>query len=330
MKRILLALLFSLLVSNAYAAARFGICNAACTWDNASTAMWSTTSGGATGASAPASGDDVTLDANTCTGGVTCTITVNANLNIGSLTMGACTASTTGCILDFSVHNNNVTFNNATGLKVSGTGTRTLKMGTGTFSIAATSGVSTVIDFSITTNLTLTPGTSTLKITGNTALKRTFATNGATFANLLIDSNTSGGGVVLSQNAATFTGITLNSPTQFFLPQGNTTIATSITSTGISGINNNYLASNSFVSRATLSIVSGTQTMAWTAIDGVTFTGGATFIANNSFNVGQNSGVTINAPVGGGGGCIIGGWLLWRDITPEQHDNFPAFIDKEV
>jgi len=71
----------------------------------------------------PVSADNVTLDAATCVGGTTCTITVNTNFNITALTMGACTASTTGCILDFSINNNNVTLTGGL-FDVSGTGTR--------------------------------------------------------------------------------------------------------------------------------------------------------------------------------------------------------------
>src|SRR5262245_672467 len=128
MRKLLLALGLALLAGQALAANRFAVCTTTCTWDGASTAMWSTTSGGGTGASVPGSGDAVILDAATCVGGTTCTITVNTNPTIQSLTMGACTASTTGCILDFSVNNNSPTLSVVPSLSVTGTGTRNLKM----------------------------------------------------------------------------------------------------------------------------------------------------------------------------------------------------------
>ncbi len=31
---------------------------------------------------------------------------------------------------------------------------------------------------------------------------------------------------------------------------------------------------------------------------------------------------------GGGGGCILGGWLLWRDLPQHLNDNFPAWLEK--
>lgn len=76
------------------------------TWDQTSTTHWSSTSGGATGASIPTASDDVFFDANSGSG--TCTVsvaapcnslntsgsslhalTVNASINIGSATAGA-------------------------------------------------------------------------------------------------------------------------------------------------------------------------------------------------------------------------------------------------
>ncbi len=171
MKRLILTLaLFLDLTLSVDAANRFAVCVTTCTWDASSTTMWSTTSGGATGASVPGTSDSVVFDAATCVGGVTCTTTVNTNFTIQTLTMGACTASTTGCILDFSINNNSPTFNTS-GVNISGTGTRTLKMGSGTFSITGTSGVWNAITV---TNLTLTQGTSNISFSGNTNNPRQF------------------------------------------------------------------------------------------------------------------------------------------------------------
>ncbi len=329
MKKIALGLLLLMIgFSNpTHAAARFLVgCVTTCTWDGSGTTIWSTTSGGAGGASVPGSSDDVTLNANSCSGGTTCTITVNTTVNIGSLTMGACTASTTGCILDFSVNNNNVTLNDNSGISVGGSGTRTLRMGSGLWTVlAAFAGIS----FSPTTNLTFTPGASTFKITGATTNNRIFTTGGLTFNNLVIDANSSGGGVQLSNNSATFANITMNAPTQLFIPTGQTTTATSLTLSGSQG-SVLYLSTTSTTGAiATVSVASGTQTMNWIGINDVTFTGGATFVANNSLNLGINSGITISPPSSGGGGCILGGWLLWRDFNP-ANDNLPAVFDEPI
>ncbi len=98
-----------------------------------------------------------------------------------------------------------------------------------------------------------------------------------------------------------------------------------------SATSQSFLGSNAYTTRGFISVASGTQTLTWIGVDGVTFSGGATFVANNSFNLGPNSGITINAPAGafgGGGGCILGGWLLWRDLPNNVNDNFPAWLDK--
>ncbi len=331
MKRIILILVLLLLsVTHSEAASRFMVCTTACTWDGSTTSIWSTSSGGAGGASVPGVADDVILDANSCTGGFTCTITVNTTISINSLTMGACTGTTTGCILDFSVNNNNISMagGNGTGIGLSlgGSGVRTLRMGSGTWLFTESSG--TVIDATGTTNFTLTPGASTLKFVSTTASQREIVVDGLTYANLFLDANSSGGPFRVS-GTATFANITMIAPEVLALTNSPYT-ATSLTITG-STTKQNYFLSASVASRVTFNVASGTQTLTWTGISGLTFAGGATFIANNSFNIGQNSGITINAPAssfGSSGACILGGWLLWRDLPQHINDNFPAWIEK--
>src|SRR6185369_2856541 len=132
MRQLAPLILWLLLCLPAEAANRFLTCAVTCTITAADTTIWGTTSGG-TGASVPGSSDAVILDAATCVGGVTCTATMGAGYNPTwqSITMGACTASTTGCIFDWSANNNNVTLSAATGLNNNNTGTRTLNMGAG-------------------------------------------------------------------------------------------------------------------------------------------------------------------------------------------------------
>ena len=166
MKRFLLSLIafgfLAVVSAPAEAANRYAVCSTTCTWDNSSTAMWCATDTGCTGATAPTSADDVFLNTNTCVGGTTCTITVNANLSINSLTMGTCTASTTGCILDFATNNNNITI--AGGMSATGTGTRTLNMGNGVWTWGAQGGN---WNFITTAGLTLNPGSSSIVWVGS-------------------------------------------------------------------------------------------------------------------------------------------------------------------
>src|SRR5258708_7897020 len=190
MRRLALALFFLCLATTvANAANRFAVCTTTCTWDGSSTAMWSTSTGGATGASVPGAADAVIFDAATCVGGTTCTTTVNTNFTILSLTMGACTATTTGCILDFSVNNNNVAL--TAGFNISGTGTRTLKLGSSTVTLSTSSGVWTA---TITTNLTFTPGTSNIVYAaGVINVNRGFSTGALTYATVTLGANTGSG-----------------------------------------------------------------------------------------------------------------------------------------
>jgi len=130
------------------------------TWNGSSTTNWAATSGGAGGQSVPGSADTVTFDASSG-GGV---VTVNTNFNITSLTMGAFTGT-----LDFSANNNSPTMGTFSG---TGTGTRTLNMGGGTFTLTATGNV---WNFATTTNLTFNAQQSRILIT-NTAAPGTSAT----------------------------------------------------------------------------------------------------------------------------------------------------------
>lgn len=135
------------------------------TWDASDTTHWSTSSGGAGGAAVPTSADTVTLDASSGGG----TITVNTSFTITSLTMGAFTGT-----LDFATNNNSPTMQS---FNASGTGTRTLNMGSGTWSITGTSG--TVWNISTATNMTMNQGTGTVDVNANTASSRTINTNTA-------------------------------------------------------------------------------------------------------------------------------------------------------
>lgn len=277
------------------AANRFAVCTVTCTWDGSSTAMWSTSTGGATGASVPGSSDAVILDAATCVGGATCTITVNTTVTVQSITMGACTASTTGCILDFAPNDNNV--NLSIGFDGSGTGTRTLNMGDGTWTISSTG---TAWTLATVTGLTFNRNASTITLTGAGA---SFLGGGQTYNTVNFNNGATG---VFTSGANTYTNLGISAPGWVIFTNGTTTVVTNaftFTGTASTPI---MLTSASDFSAATISVASGTPTCTFCGMRAMTFTGGATFTANNSFNLGVNTGITINGP-SGGGGRIIGG-----------------------
>lgn len=319
MKKLLL-LFIALFLSavDANAANRFAVCVTTCTWDNSSTAMWSASSGGATGASFPIAGDNTIFDGATCVGGTTCTITVSANLHVASINMGACTASTTGCILDFSANNNNITFDSD--FTNSGTGLRRLNMGNGIWTMPTTTG--TLWNITTATNLTLNANGSTILFpTSNNS--RTFATIDNLVYNT-VQINTSLGAssplFTFSIGAFTITNFIVGASMGIRFTGGVPTF-TNITITGTSsGI--------VFIDGQLRSpVVTGTGAMNWAAIRDAAFNGAGTPILDtNGINLGNVTGITFTG--GSSTACILGGWLLWRDMPGNLNDNFPAWLDK--
>lgn len=172
------------------------------TWDSSNTANWSATTGGAGGASVPGSADTVTIDANSGTG----TITVNGTVNVLGVTFNAAN----NIILDFSVYNNNVTIGSQ--FACSGTGIRTLKMGSGIWTFPYTGASTTVWNLATTTNLTFDAGKSTIRITGATSSILTFAGGGLTYYTLEV-ARGSGTGQITISGSNTFVNFIDNTST---------------------------------------------------------------------------------------------------------------------
>ncbi len=109
---------------------------------------------------------------------------------VDDLTMGA-TRTLTLTNGSFDANNRNVTI----GLfSSSNSNTRSILMGTGTWNLISTS-TATVWDCATSTNFTVTPSTSTIKISGSTTNVRTFNGGGKTYGNIWITNATSGGEV---------------------------------------------------------------------------------------------------------------------------------------
>lgn len=287
--------LFGFVPSSVDAANRFAVCTVTCTWDGASTAMWSTTTGGATGASVPGSADSVVIDAATCVGGVTCTITTNTNPTVLSITFGACTAATSGCILDFSANNNTPTITSSVGLSGTGTGTRTLNCGNGTWSFTAAA----VLTFTVTTNLTFNCASATFAFSGSQAITKINAGGGLTYGTITVAANALRGGISWS-GSNTFGAYTITGPNSVQFTNGTTnTFTNGFTWTGTAS-NPIYLGTTSNISLTTMSM-GVAATGDWMAIRGVTVTGAGSLTATNSFDLGVNTNVSISVPSGGGG-----------------------------
>jgi hypothetical protein len=295
MIRLLFLLAFLCLASNAEAANRFWVGGTG-TWDAVTTTHWSATSGGAGGVSVPGSADTVTFDASS--GGGTVTVNFGGLITIQSLTLGAFTGT-----LDFATNNNSITLTlSGTAASITGSGIRTLNMGSGTWTL---SGSAATWGSGVTTNLTFNANTSTISMTGTGA--RTFQGGGLTFSTVSF----SGGGTASTVNitsANTFATLNVAAGNTIYFPSGlTTTITNAFTWTGTSS-NQIGIATTSSPTVATISVASGSPTMSWAGVNCITFQGGATFSATNSFDLKCNTGITITAPAtGSSGGFIIGG-----------------------
>ncbi len=199
-------------------------------------------------------------------------------------------------------------------------------MGNGTWTVTATSG--TIWDFNTTTNLTLTPNSSTLLFQGTTNSARQMNTGGSlSYSTVSIGGNgTSPNGIFVFNGSLIAATFNITGPNAVLLSVSGSIITNPLTWTGTSG-NEIYVFSSTAGAQAEITGNGGTMT--WIAPRDIKFTTG-TYTATNSFNLGDNTNVTITPPgAGGGSACILGGWLLWRDFDPTNlNDNFPAFLEK--
>lgn len=271
------------------------------TWDNAATTHWSATTGGASGASAPVNGDSVTFDASS--GGGTVTAAANiTGLSLVTITMGAFTGT-----LDFATNNPNITITNS--FSNNGAGTRTLNLGSGTFTVSSTAG--SVWDF-FGSSLTLNAGTSTIAFTGTVpinGLTIQLGSTGIVYATMTFAAVTNGFTTFLqATGTATIGTLILASPRDFTFSSGQT-LAITNAFTWAGGSSTPFsISSTSGGAVSTISVATGSPTMSWASLRLMAFTGGATFTATNSSDLGGNTGITITAPSAGGGGAgvIIG------------------------
>ncbi len=285
------AFLFLLIAFPADAATCFWVGGTG-TWNNSTdTANWKSSTGGgvacaATGGVPKNAGDIATFDG--ASGGGT--VTNNVDINIAQITMGAFTGT-----LDFATNNKNVTL--TTAFSGTGAGTRTLNLGNGLWTLSNTASA-VAWDMTTTTGLTFNANSSTVALTGalSGTTTKSFVGGGLTYSTVTMAG--AGGGVVSITGANTFGTLTVTGALGISL--GATQVVTTLNLNGTSG-NAVYLTSSSISTQRTLTVT--TLVAAWAAFRSISGSGTAT----NSFDLGNNSGITITAPVTGGGGRIIGG-----------------------
>jgi len=261
------------------------------TWDASDTTHWSATTGGGGGQSVPGSADTVTFDGSSGGG----TVTVNTTVTVQSVTCGAFTGT-----LDFSANNNNVTLSASAGFNGSGSGTRTINLGNGTWTISGTGAAITPWNMSSTTGLTFNANSSTISFTGTNASTRTISDGSLTYSTISIAANTGGGATVFS-GSPTIATLNITAPNAVSFGGGTTTTITNAFNWTGSSSAQLDIRSSSAATAATVNVASGSPTMSWAGVHKMTFAGGATYTATNSFDLGANSGITITAPNVDGG-----------------------------
>jgi hypothetical protein len=254
-------------------ASRFWVGGAG-TWDASDTTHWAASSGGAGGQSVPGASDTATFDGSSGGG----TVTVNTDFTIATLTMGAFTGT-----LTFATNNNSPTIGS---FSVTGAGARTLNLGSGTFTLTGLGGAS-AWDSTTTTNLTFNAGTSVLSFTGATS--KTFATGGLSYAT--VSAAGAVGASLITTGAPTIATFTISAGNSVRFAGGvTTTISNAPTWAGTSSAG--ILIEGNGSSLATVAISSGSPSIQWASLRGITFTGTSGF-AYNSIVIGSVTGITV-------------------------------------
>lgn len=303
--KFLICLLFLLISFNANAATCFWV-GGTSDFDNANAASWSSGTGGAgstcaaTGGIPKNAGDVATFDG--ASGGGTITVcgaaaancpSASGSLSIAQITCGAFTGT-----LDFAAIDPNVTL--TTAFNCSGTGTRTVNLGDGIWTLSAAGAV--VWDLTTVTNLTFNANSSTIDLATTATSNRTFVGGGRTYNIFTITNSASSQWKVRITGSNTFASWAFTNLRWFELAAGVTqTISGAITYNGTSSAQSSLVTDGS---TSTISVGSAVA-LSWLFIQSITKAGAGSIIATNSFDGGNNSGVTITAPTGGA--RIIGG-----------------------
>lgn len=296
MIRTLIALCFVLIAGSAQAANRFWV-GGTDTWDATAGSKWSTTTGGAGGASIPGSADVAIFD--TGSGTVTVAASIGGTNTVQGIrnTGGANSFSGT---LDFATNSPTISTGDflftASGTPIITGGGNLTVTGASGFD---TTGVNASSNFTA-MNITMAPSGA-----GNTY---NFTGAGRSYGSLTRAAGTNGT-VVNITGANTFGTLTIGA--------GRTTPAVSVTQTITSALNLNgsstglvSIESNSTNSSlvATLNVSGATVTASWAALKNIAVSNG-TVAGTAIFSLGGNTNVTASAPPAGGGGKIIGGGL---------------------
>lgn len=263
------------------------------TWDTTTTANWSTTSGGSSGASVPGSADVAIFDG----GSGAAVITASSSLN--GITLAGITLTGTGNFIGTLDLSGSTGFTIAGTFSISGSGVRVVTLGSGTFHCKGSN--SNCWDATTTTGLTFSGASSTIIIdNGSANTSSTFVGGGLAYGTITVSART-------VNQAVNFTGAntigTLNLAGPLRISIAASTITNIGTITGSSTALIYWGPSSSTAIPVTLTLTNS-GLASWVAFANSTFATG-TLTATNSFDLGGNSGtLSISGPTVGGGGII--------------------------
>lgn len=251
-------------------------------WTAINTAIWSGSSGGSTGASVPGAADTVTMDGSSGAG--TVTPNFGGTITVQSVVMGAYTGT-----FDNSVNNNNITVSaSGNAFNGSGSGTRNIKLGSATYTVMGSSATWT---FATATGLTLSAASANIVLNCSGGLNTFTSSNSLSWGNLILAAASGQTSYRVLGNSLSFNSMTITAPNFLRFGANTTTTISTFSSVGTSS-SHIGLGTDTVSTSAALALT--TSALAWCAIRDLDFTGSP--VATNSFNLGGNSGITINPP----------------------------------
>lgn len=131
---------------------------------------------------------------------------------------------------------------------------------------------------------------------------RTFIGGSKVYQGTLSIAANTGGTIFTITGTNTFNALAVAGPNIMAMPTVTTTLIVAPTINATSGSEIAFIPST-VGSKSTISVASGAATFTWCIFEYMTFSGGATFVATNSFGAQwNNSGITITGPIPAGTG----------------------------
>jgi len=259
------------------------------TWDSTTT-HWASATGGTGGQTVPGSADTVTFDGSS--GGGTVTLNFGGTITVQSITTGAFTGT-----WDNSVNNNNVTMSSTTGFNASGSATRTLNLGSATYTLTNTG---TTWNFLIVTGLTLSASSSSVTFTSATGVKTVQNATALSQGTLNLGATNlspAGGNHYIVNGGGTWAAINVTAPNFLSFQFSSTITITSPINWAGSASGAIGLGSSSYGSQAHIKVASGSQ-LSWCALHDIDFSLSNSPNTYDCLDLGDNAGITIVPPSG--------------------------------